>query len=65
MKFCEYGPWFWVGKKGRHDIQLSDTQHIDIQHNSTQHKGLICDTQQKQLHKQHSADNNLYRVPLC
>jgi hypothetical protein len=38
----------------RHDIQ-----HIDILHNDTQHKGLICDTQ----YTQHN--NTLNQVQVC
>jgi hypothetical protein len=30
------------------DIQHNDTQQNDIQHSKTRHKGLICDTQNRQ-----------------
>jgi hypothetical protein len=28
-------------------LSINDTQHNDAQHNSTEQKGLICDTQHK------------------
>ncbi len=41
-------PVFRKTSRWRHDIQPHDIQHNDIQLNDTQHKELICDTQQKQ-----------------
>jgi hypothetical protein len=35
------------------DIQHNDIQHNDIQHNDNQNKGLKCDTQHKNIAKQH------------
>jgi hypothetical protein len=42
---------FTILKDGRHDIQSNATQHNYIQHDKTQHKELIYDTQ----HNRHSA----------
>ncbi len=35
-----------------------DTQHIDIQHNDTQHEGIICDIQ-------HNDNQSKNALPLC
>ncbi len=46
------------------DEKLLESQFVrcnDIQHNDTQHKGLICDTQ----HKWHSALMTLSIITLC
>ncbi len=32
------------------DIQHSGIQHNDTQHNDTQHNGVICDTQNNNIH---------------
>jgi hypothetical protein len=42
-------------------LRCHDTHLNDIQHNDTQHKGFICDTQ----HKQHSAQMTLRITTMC
>jgi hypothetical protein len=52
---------FTILKDGRHDIQSNATQHNYIQHDKTQHKGLIYDTQ----HNRHSAQMSLSITTIC